>query len=224
MEKTIKRINGEIIFCEDENNICKIISNYGANLYGADLYGADLRGANLYGADLRGADLRGANLRGADLYGADLRGADLYGANLSGANLRGADLRGADLYGANLRGANLSGANLRGADLKDLLIQNSILSLLQLIDWNKLPDNLTLELMAHDAESCGIEAMNKWAKNNVEKRINECPFNNRIRDYQFQENYNLWYNSTTDQKIPKLRGMALLLELCKTYGIKTENI
>ena len=127
----IKKINGEIIFKADVDNIKDAVKE--AVMRGADLNGANLRGENLgyahlYGAhlgcaNLGGADLYGANLYGADLYGADLYGADLRFANLGGANLRFADLRGANLYGAHLgyadlRGANLYGANLYGADLR----------------------------------------------------------------------------------------------------------
>ncbi len=226
----------------------------GANLYGADLSYADLSHADLSHTDLSRANLSGANLSHADLYGAKLSHTDLSGADLSHADLSHADLSRAklshtDLSRANLSGANLSHANLShtklshtklshtklyganlshaklsGADLKDLIISTSVTSLLQSIDWGILSDALTLEMMAHDAESCGIEKMDEWAKNNIEHQSNKCPFNGRVRDYQFQENSRLWYNAKQKDKVPKLRGMKLLIALCNEKGIKTEGV
>ena len=141
--------------------------------------------------------------------GANLSGANLKGANLEGAYLEGANLKGAYLSGANLEGANLYDANLEGAYLEDLLINNSVHTLLEIIDWGELSDKLTLELMRHDAESCGIEAMTKWADGD------ECPFKTTIRDFQFKEKEELWKKGE-----PKLRGMELLKTLAKEKGMK----
>jgi hypothetical protein len=187
--------------------------NRGADLQGADLRGAYLQGADLRGADLRGAYLWGAYLRGAYLQGADLRGADLRVAYLRGAYLRGAYLQGADLRGADLQGADLQGAYLQGADLNisDLLKNNSVQTILTIINWSKLSDDLTLEMMRHDAESCGIKAMTDWTK------INICPFGNSRRDYLFQENKSLWVEG-----VPQLRGIELLRALSKEKGYKFE--
>ena len=115
--------------------------------------------------------------------------ANLYGANLSWANLSG----------ANLSGAYLTRADLTGTDLYQLLKSNSVHTLLCAIFWGKLPDDLTLEMMRHDAESCGIEAMQKWADGGV------CPFSDSVRDYRFQERGDLWGSG-----VPTLRGRALL--------------
>jgi len=123
-----------------------------------------------------------------------------------------------------LHGADLREANLRGANLGDLIPNNSVSSLLQSIDWGILSDALTLEMMAHDAESCGIEKMDEWAKEKVENKSYKCPFGGRVSDYQFQENYKLWYDAKEEDKIPKLRGMQLLIALCKEKGIKTEGV
>ena len=109
----IKKINGEIIFKADEENIKDLVEDAvkcRADLSGANLGGADLRSANLGGASLGGVYLSGANLSGADLSGAYLGRADLRGADLGSADLSGADLGGADLGGADISGADLSGA------------------------------------------------------------------------------------------------------------------
>jgi hypothetical protein len=71
---------------------------------------------------------------------------------------------------------------------------------------------MTLEMMRHDAESCGIEAMNNWIK------TNKCPFVDSKRDYMFQEKKELWIPG-----IPELRGMELLKALCKEKGYKLED-
>jgi len=118
----------------------------------------------------------------------------LSGANLSGAYLSGADLSGADLYGAYLSRADLSGAYLSG-----ILKHNSVQTILTIINWGSLSDKMTLEMMRHDAESCGIEAMTTWANGG------HCPFFNKKRDYMFQENAKLWKIGK-----PKLRGIKLL--------------
>ena len=143
----------------------------------------------------------------ADLQGANLRGANLRGANLRGAVLRDANLQGADLQGAVLWGANLQDANLRGADLRDFLSTNSVQTVLTITDWGQLPDDLTLELMRHDAESCGEEAMTVWAKGGA------CPFNNSVRDYKFTESHALWQPGP-----PTMRGRKLLEALWVSKG------
>jgi len=173
---------------------------------GADLMGANLREANLREADLRGAELRRANLMGADLMGANLRGANLMGADLRRANLRGANLRGANLRGANLRGAELRGADLRGANLREA--RYSIMALFR-IRWYELSDNITLELMRHDAEFIGTENMGKWAEGG------SCPYDKTERDFLFDEQRKLWRKGK-----PKLRGIDLFKALCKENRIK----
>jgi len=141
-------------------------------------------------------------VKGANLEGANLEGAYLEGTNLRHANLKGANLEGAYLDGANLRYANLEGANLEGA-------QYSLIQMFQL-NWENLSDELTLELMRHDAESCGEEAMNNWAK------TDECPFQGNLkRDFYFQEKKELWQPS-----VPKLRGMQLFKALCEEKNIQ----
>jgi hypothetical protein len=157
-------------------------------------------------ADLRGADLRGADLRGADLRWADLRKADLRRANLRRANLRKADLRWANLRGADLRGADLRGADLRGADLQEA--EYSILSMFH-IQFYDLSNDLTLELMRHDAEFTGIEKMNEWANGGP------CPYEGMERDFLFQEKRELWKPGK-----PKLRGRELLIALFESQNIK----
>ena len=130
------------------------------------------------------------------------------------ADLRGAYLGGADLGGADLGGADLGGAYLGGAYLRDLLRSNSVHTLLTTIDWGQIPDDLTLEMMRHDAESCGLKAMTAWANNS-----GGCPFSNSVRDYQFQENKALWVPGP-----PQYRGTDLLKKLCVAKGIKTEDV
>ena len=131
----IKKINGEIIFKANVDNIKDAVEE--AVMRGEDLRDANLRGANLRYADLSDAYLRGSDLGGADLGGANLGGADLRDANLGGANFCGANLRYADLGDANLRGANLryadlsdaylGGADLGGADLRDANLSDAYL-------------------------------------------------------------------------------------------------
>ena len=147
---------------------------------------ADLRGADLGEADLREADLRGADLREADLRGADLRGADLGEADLREADLREADLRGAHLWGA----------------------KYGVLDLLQ-SDWGFLSNELTLELMRHDAELCGDDAMEEWIKTGT------CPFQHSGRGFFFVEKKTLWVPGP-----PKLRGKALLEALAAECNIR----
>ena len=184
----------------------------GADLSNANLSGADLSNAKLSSAKLINADLSSANLINAKLIGADLSSADLSNANLSNAKLNSAKLIGAKLIGANLIGANLIGAKLIGTNLTNtkligLLRSNSVHTLLTVIDWGKLPDDLTLEMMRHDAESFGNKKMDIWVKTDI------CPFNDSVRDYLFIEDKALWVPGS-----PQYRGMALLQKLCKAKG------
>ncbi len=179
-----------------------------ADLSYANLSYADLSYAHLSTADLRYADLSYANLSYADLSYANLRSANLSYADLSSANLSSADLSSADLRDADLSYANLRDANLSSAKttLSDLLLNNSAATLLSQ-NWGSLPDDLTLELMRHDAESCGAEAMTTWAGGG------KCPFSNSVRDYQFTEKRELWKPGA-----PTLRSRALLDALWTAKG------
>ena len=129
--------------------------------------------------------------------------ASLYGALLDGASLYGASLDGASLDGASLNRASLDGASLDGAVY-------SILSLLCQVNWGALSDDLTLELMRHDAELCGEEKMNLWANGG------NCPFSgNLIRGFYFREKKDIWKPGK-----PKLRGLKLFRALCEEKEIK----
>jgi hypothetical protein len=205
LEKHRKWVYGEGGLCAD------LYGAYlsGANLSGANLYNANLSHANLSGAYLSGANLSGANLSDADLSRAYLSGANLYNANLSRAYLSRAYLSDADLYGAYLSDADLYGANLSKAVYAAITILRAF--------W-RLPADakyLTLELMAHDAESCGIEAMDKWAADK-----GGCPFEHSERDYYFKEDKQLWLSASPADKVPKLRGRKLLEALAEACRVK----
>ncbi len=123
-----------------------------ADLSEADMSGFDLSGVDLCGADLSRADLSRANLSEAQvqevhlchatLSGTILRGANLHRANLSSAILHGASFEGARLTHAQLIEASLSRANFARADLSDALVngakrdhtllENAIISQVQL--------------------------------------------------------------------------------------------
>ena len=193
----------EVIFSGEFENKKEMVEEavrQGKNLTGAYLAGANLAGVNLTGVNLTGVNLAGAYLARANLTGAYLAGVNLTGVNLAGAYLTGANLTGAYLARANLTGAYLAGVNLTGAYLA--MREHSVMSLLTSIDWGSLPADLILELMRHDAESCGVEAMTVWANGG------KCPFYNGIRDYTFVENKTLWQPG-----VPLYRGEELLIKL-----------
>ena len=211
--------NGKKVVLESNLSLLEYLkTNKKVNLSGANLSGANLSEANLSEANLSVANLSEANLSEAYLSGANLHGANLYvaylsEAYLSGANLSEANLSEAYLSGANLSGTNLYRANLYGVSLSQLLRNNSVQSLLTIIHWNNLSDSLVLEMMRHDAESCGVDKMSKWASGGF-----LCPFIRRIRDYHFKENPRLWVSG-----IPLYRGIELLKILCKTENIVVEE-
>ena len=153
-------------------------------------------------------DLAGKDLSGIDLNNLPFRDAKLAGANLTGANLSGASFYFADLTGANLSGANLTGAKLTGADLREA---NYSILIMHRIDWGELSDELTLELMRHNAEICGNKAMTDWVKGG------QCPFStgNIQRLFYFNEKKELWKPGK-----PRLHNMELWKALCKEKGIK----
>ena len=110
--------------------------------------------------------------------------------------------------------ANLSGANLSRADLSKTIYAVTVV----LRAWWRLPadaKHFTLELMAHDAENCGIEAMDEWAAGK-----GNCPFEHSERDFYFQEDRGLWLSASPADKIPKLRGRKLLEALCEACKVK----
>jgi hypothetical protein len=92
-----------------------------------------------------------------------------------------------------------------------LLKCNSVAMLLSQ-SWGQLPDDLTLEMMRHDAESCGTKTMNEWATGS-----DECPFSDSVRDYLFAEKKALWVPGE-----PKLRGIELLEALWVAKGGKVK--
>jgi len=179
-----------------------------ANLSYANLRNADLTYANLSYADLRNANLRNANLSYANLRNANLSYADLSYANLSYANLRNADLSYADLSYANLRNANLRNADLSYADLS--YARYSLITVFQ-INFGKLSEELTLELMRHDCECLknGKKLFEKWSKENI------CPFSESARSFYFREDKKLWKYGK-----PRLRGFQLWKRLAEELKIK----
>jgi hypothetical protein len=76
-------------------------------------------------------------------------------------------------------------------------------------DFSNLSDELTLELMRHDAEFCGVEKMNNWSNGG------RCPYSDMERDFIFSEIKNLWVPGT-----PTLRGKDLWEALAKEKNIK----
>jgi len=144
----------------------------------------------------------------ANLTETNLRGANLMWAILKGANLTETNLTEANLQGANLSGANLTGAKLTGADLREA---NYSILIMHRIDWGELSDELTLELMRHNAEICGNKAMTDWVKGG------QCPFStgNIQKLFHFNEKKELWKPGK-----PKLHNMKLWKALCKEKDIK----
>ncbi len=196
-------------------------------LIGHDLNGVDLSWKTLAGADLSWANLTNAKLVGASLEGAllprsTLTGADLSRADLAGANLVEAKLNKAILKKADLREVNFTRADLRGADLREAIYAVSTILRAYWPLSKDITRELTRELMAHDAESCGIEAMDKWA-NGKDYALTSaqfpCPFSDSERDFYFIESRILWNSLKDKDKVPKLRGRALLEALCESSGI-----
>ena len=68
---------------------------------------------------------------------------------------------------------------------------------------------MILELMRHDAEFVGIDAMNGWAKGG------DCPYNKLGRDFIFEEKKELWISGK-----PKLRGIKLFKALAEEINLK----
>lgn len=161
-----------------------------------------------------------ANFSKIELIEANFNEDDLEGADFSDTNLVGASFIRTNLTRANFSKANLVGTNLMGAKLWEANLKEAIYSVTNILKafWDIPADAkyLILELMAHDAESCGIDAMNKWAAN----KETSCPFEYSFRDYHFLESKRLWNSASPKDKIPKLRGHKLLEALTKACEIK----
>ncbi len=121
--------------------------------------------------------------------------------DLSSANLRSADLLSANLSSANLRSANLSSADLSSAKYSILAIFRAKIT--------SISDELTIELMRHDAEFTGMDKMTAWAKGG------ECPYKGMERDFIFLEKKELWVEGT-----PTHRGLDLWRWIAKEQNIK----
>jgi hypothetical protein len=193
----------------NKTEINKILKNHKKWLDGeggerANLSEANLSEANLYGANLSEANLSRANLSEANLFRADLSEANLSRANLSEANLFRADLSEANLYGANLFRADLSEADLSRA-------KYSISQILYQVKWPHISDEITLELMRHDAEFVEKKAMNEWAKGGP------CPYRRLNRDFIFSEKAELWKPGVIK---PKWRGVDLFNRLAMEIKLK----
>jgi len=174
-----------------------------ANLEEAQLDEARLVMANLAGANLRYVNAISANFQYSRLSKANLDGTDLAFADLGNTVLTEANLRETHLYGANLHRSKLVGADLRGADLRKtnlycaILIQANLAgarlpspTMLLLAWWNKLPDDITVQLMRLDASAHpeGIAAFNRWSRGGL------CPYESCQfqRVANFREQRELW--------------------------------
>jgi hypothetical protein len=155
------------------------------------------------------ADLSEANLSEANLFKANLSKAYLSEANLSKANLSEANLSWANLSKANLSEANLSEANLSWANLSGA--KYSISQILYQVKWLHISDEITLELMRHDAEFVEKKAMNEWAKGGP------CPYRKLNRDFIFSEKAELWKPGVIK---PKWRGVDLFNRLAMEIKLK----
>lgn len=147
-----------------------------------------------------------------NVYTIDLNRVNLDGAFLNGVSLNKASLNKASLDEASLIGASLDEASLNGSSLDKASLINAkyqITNLLYSINWGELSDELTLELMRHDAEIIGIDKMNEWSDGG------KCPYDNMYRDFKFAIKEKLWKAGK-----PKLRGLKLFKALCKEKNIK----
>lgn len=102
-------------------------------------------------------------------------------------------------------------ANLSWADLSRANLSRARYSLLSIFKskFTNLTDNMTLELMRHDAEFCGTDKMTDWANGG------QCPYLKMERDFIFYEKKELWVTGE-----PKLRGLELWKALAKECNIK----
>lgn len=144
----------------------------------------------------------------------NLKKADFSNANLTRSSFVEADLTEVNFKNANLTETNLAKARFFGANLKGAIY--SVNNLLRAY-W-QLPDDesyLILELMAHEAESCGIETMDKWIANKI-----IYPFDSVERDFCFMEDKWLWLGAKLEDKTPRLRGRKLLEALAKACSIE----
>jgi hypothetical protein len=124
------------------------------------------------------------------------KGINFYRASLDYARLNHASLDYTILDHASLDHARLDGAKY------------SIIQIFK-INFSALSDEMTLELMRHDAEFCGEDRMSDWAKGGA------CPYNGMCQDFYFNEKKELWQPGA-----PKLRGLELWRALAKEKNIK----
>ena len=76
------------------------------------------------------------------------------------------------------------------------------------INFGILSNEMTLELMRHDAEFCGLDKINAWANGG------DCPYDKYCRDFIFVEKRELWKPG-----VPKYRGEELWKKLAEEKGI-----
>jgi hypothetical protein len=186
---------------------------FGAVFFNCNLQKTDFANANLSLSDMEGSDCSLARMENVVLCRSKCRGCNFTKAKLTYANMVYMDVAGAIFNEANLSYANVTGSNLYASrtSLITFLYSLSVSDLLRL-DWGDLPKELALELMRHNAESCGEVAMNKWVEGGV------YPFLQICRDYLFSESRELW-----EPGPPKLRGMKLLQTLWEAKGGKCKN-
>lgn len=183
----------------------------------------DISFYNLQDVDLSSSNLKFACFQHADLYNVDFTNANLCHANFEGAYISQCNFTNTDLKRSTFSVSNIEESNFRGAALgmtsfvEAILFKvdlrrarYSVMSLLQ-SHWGLLPDNLTLELMRHDAEFIGVEAIRKWAN----QPASPCPYRDKGRDFFFFPDKRIWKPGK-----PKLRGIELLRELAKEKKIR----
>lgn len=201
----------------------------------ADLHKTPLQGANLNLEDpgLQDASLERLDLQETHFGHTRLHRVDFNYSNLTNANFDHAELAYVDFSDAILTGTSFFRtimSHLRLSDVKGFVFDNfPSITLLATINLERLPDDLTLELMRRDAYAHPYPGrFAKWAKKEAngdddddddydDEYGGSCPYQNEMEFWNFRQHPKLWKRGN-----PTMKDRDLIVSICraKGWGIK----
>lgn len=211
---SIKNIKGKVLFSYDsEDDLVEKIkneSNKGTSFVGAIFGIVKINGLQLSHGYFAQANFNVTVINKSKITYSKFIFADFSLSYISNSDLSGCDFNNSYFSGCRFENVKLDECKFLFSNLERSVLDNcsligaeySISNMLKLY-WGELSDNMTLELMRHEAEYHGQYNKRKWLNDDIP------------RNFHFKECRELW-----SPGLPQYRGKELLAKLFDEKGIK----